>query len=175
MRAYYEILSGYGRFTSKSKFDLNGAREMICKKWITPQIQYHKSKKSDSGKKSRVLELGGKMAFGAAVLAAFMHVVLSFFAHDKTPVLVENGIIALAILLPAFGSAIGAIRTHREYSHLEKRSSIMKSNLEDLQLLYDKIKTHEQLIQVLQYTDETMLQETQDWLMLMKPIDLTPI
>jgi len=175
MRAYYEILSNYGPSMSTFKFTLNGARETIRTKWIDPQIKYHQDKVNDSGKKSRILELGGRMVFGAAVVAASTHVVLSFIAHDKTPVHVENGIIALTILLPAFGSAIGAIRTHREYSHLEKRSIVMKSNLEDLQLIYDKIKTHEQFIQVLQYTDEIMLQENEDWLRLMKPVDLTPI
>jgi hypothetical protein len=175
LRAAYEVISDYGRFHLSSEFDIHEAKETIRTKWILPQIQYHAGKKLDSGKKSRVLELGGKMIFGAAVLAALTHVFLSIAVHDKMPAFVENGIVALAILLPAFGSAIGAIRTHREYARLEKHSGIMKSNLEDLLLIYDKIRTREQLIMALQAADETMLQETQDWLMLMKPVELNPI
>jgi hypothetical protein len=80
-----------------------------------------------------------------------------------------------AIILPAVGAAIGGIRTHREYSRIWKRSSNMVFVLNDLKPLFNEVKTPENLQYLLRQTEELMLRETQDWLMMMRFIDLKPM
>jgi hypothetical protein len=80
-----------------------------------------------------------------------------------------------AIILPAAGAAIGGIRTHREYSRIWKRSSNMVFVLTDLKLVFNDVKTPENLEYLLRQTEELMLRETQDWLMMMRFIDLKPL
>ena len=85
----------------------------------------------------------------------------------------ENFLTFAALSLPAFGAAIGGIRTHREYSRLAKRSKNMEQVLEELDESFKRISRQglnqsEGLESLLKQTEELMLNEVQNWMTLLK-------
>ncbi|MDQ2977342.1 MAG: SLATT domain-containing protein, partial [Acidobacteriota bacterium] len=132
--------------------------------WIQDQIEFHEKKARDSERMSRLLERGGIVAFGLALMAAALHLIL-FALHIEW---LGRTLILAAISLPAVGAAIGGIRTHREYSRLAKRSNNMAINLRRLDERFSSASDPQTLESLLQETERLMLLETQDWLMLMR-------
>lgn len=78
----------------------------------------------------------------------------------------------VAIALPAVAAAAEGIRTHREYSRLAKRSENMALALRELDEEFVFASEPDALESLLRETEELMLQETQDWLMLMRFTDV---
>lgn len=136
----------------------------IRKLWIEDQIKYHEEKSLKSEKINNRLEKGGIIIFGFAVAFASLHIVgygiLTGWAWDASAL--------AAISLPAFGAAIGGIRTHREFSRLAKRSHNMAAVLREMDSRFSGINKPEVLEALLREVEELMLRETQDWLMLMR-------
>jgi hypothetical protein len=110
-----------------------------------------------------------------AMLVAFIHVVFFLPKHSLLSSSWEKTVVLFAIILPAAGAALGGIRSHREYSRIEKRSSNMVHVLTELKSLFEQVRTPENLEFLLRQTEELMLRETQDWLMMMRFIDLKPM
>lgn len=135
----------------------------VRERWVRDQIKFHEKKARDSERMSRLLERGGIVAFGLALLAAALHLILSAMHVEH----LEKPLILLAISLPAVGAAIGGIRTHREYSRLAKRSRNMVVNLRKLDERFASGTDPQTLETLLRETERLMLLETQDWLMLM--------
>ena len=133
-------------------------------RWIQDQVKFHERKARDSERMSRLLERGGVVAFGLALLAATLHLILSALHIEWF----EKPLILAAISFPAVGAAIGGIRTHREYSRLAKRSHNMAMNLRRLDERFSSASDPQALESLLQETERLMLLETQDWLMLMR-------
>ena len=138
--------------------------EFARKRWIKDQIGFHEKKAESSERISRRLEQSGIVVFGLAVVAAALHLIL-LALHVEW---LERPLTFAAISLPAVGAAIGGIRTHREYSRLAKRSKNMAMNLKALDERFSSINEPEALESLLRETEELMLLETQDWLMLMR-------
>jgi len=80
-----------------------------------------------------------------------------------------------AISLPAFGASIGAIRNHREYSRIGKRSENIYNLLKELLEECDNVKSMDDLTSILNKLKEEILHESQDWLMLMKFVKVEAI
>lgn len=140
--------------------------------WIQDQIRFHDKKAKTSGTNSRRLEKSGRIVFFIALAAIFSHIVLlCVFRHLQVSFL-EKILTFVALVLPAAGAAIGGIRTHREYSRLEKRSCNMAAVLSDLDGRFAQVIRGDELEALLRETDELMLRETQDWLMLMRLVKL---
>ena len=112
--------------------------------------------------------------FFIAMAAAISHLIFFYPGKELPSKTLEGLIIFLAIVLPAIGAAIGGIRSHREYSRMEKRSSNMEIILRELDEQFANINSPTSLESILRETDELMLRETQDWLMLMKFVELKP-
>lgn len=147
--------------------------EFIRKGWIQDQIEYHKDKATKVKKWSQYLEWSGMGIFFITMVIAISHW-LFFTDHKLQLSKLSNLLTFLAIVLPATGAAIGGIRSHREYSRLEKRSKNMEVVLTDLDKQFSKVSTSEALEALLRRTEELMLRETQDWLMLMRFVELKP-
>jgi hypothetical protein len=141
--------------------------KFIRERWTKDQIQYHDDKENESERKNRWLERGGIITFGLALAAAASHLGLFFSGHEAEAVTAEKILTFIAITLPAVGAAAGGIRAHREYSRLSKRSRNMAVNLKRLDDRFSRAAGGEQLAQLLRETEELILVETEDWLMLM--------
>jgi hypothetical protein len=147
--------------------------EYVHNHWIKDQMTHHRNKHTDVKKISQILEWSGLAIFFMAMAAALSHLI---FYRDRgfQSTGVENLLIFCAIVLPAVGAAIGGIRSHREYSRMEKRSKNMEVVLGDLDERFISITTPEALESLLREAEELMLRETQDWLMLMRFVELKP-
>jgi len=123
---------------------------------------------------SRLFEFGGMAIFFMAMAASFSHLIFFYPGGEIGSKVLEDILVFLAIVLPAIGAAIGGIRSHREYSRMEKRSSNMEIILNELNEQFMDINSPEDLESLLRTTYELMLRENQDWLMLMKFVELKP-
>ena len=140
----------------------------IRARWIGDQIRFHAAKAGKAGRLSRRLEKAGRAAFLAAIGASAWHLISLLIGHGGFLPALEKPAIFLAIILPALGAAIGGVRTHREYSRLEKRSQSMEAALRELDQKFAAVADFAELEARLQEADRMMLQETQDWMMLMR-------
>jgi hypothetical protein len=145
--------------------------KLIRKTWIRQQIHFHKMKANKYEKINRILEIGGIVIFALAVMAALLHVI----GHELMIGWFRNALVFAAIALPAFGAAVGGIRSHREFSRLSKRSTSMVAILEDLYERFSHVDRPELLESLLREVEELMLRETQHWLMLMKFVKLETV
>jgi hypothetical protein len=146
--------------------------EFIRKIWVQDQIKYHEFKSERSREISHYLEKGGIIIFVLAVVAALSHVILSSLGHHLNVKWIEHGLTFAALVLPAVGAAIGGIRTHREYTRIERRSGNMINVLKYLDERLSRTGKPEDLESLLREMEELTLRETQDWLMLMKFTEL---
>ena len=137
-------------------------------RWIGAQIEFHAAKAARAGRLSRLLEKSGRAAFLAAIGASAWHLVSFALGHRGFLYALEKPAVFLALVLPALGAAIGGVRAHREYSRLEKRSQSMDAALRELDRRFAAAADYGDLETLLRDTEQLMLQETQDWLMLMK-------
>ena len=75
-------------------------------------------------------------------------------------------------MFPAVAASLAGMEAHREHLRLEKRSENMAPQLErlDHQMLSatDPVRFED----LMREADELMLRETQDWLMLMRYVDI---
>lgn len=136
--------------------------------WLNEQVSYHTLSVKRNGRRSRQFEKLGRMAFYAALTAAGAHILLSFFDVSPYTFLIELPLVGIAIIFPAIGAALGAIRAHREFSRLEKRSQNMLQVLEEEREKLDEITEFAEFREWLLALDDIFLQEAQDWLTLMR-------
>lgn len=137
--------------------------------WIEDQSRFHARKSAVSGRTNRLLERWCAVVFMLALLAAGSHVAF-FFVSPPRPL--ETLLTFLAIILPAIGAGLGGLRSHREYSRIEKRSANMQQAIDDLLDQFDYTESKEDFSRLMVEIGELMLRETQDWLMLMKFAEL---
>jgi nucleoside 2-deoxyribosyltransferase len=149
--------------------------EYIKMRWIQEQFIYHKKTSASSGKMNKYLELFGGLVFALALIAAAVHTILLITGFEFQHRWTSDYIIFAAISLPALGASLGAIRNHREYSRIEKRSENMVTLLEELLKESENVKSMNDLKNLLDNIEEAILHESQDWLMLMKFVKLETI
>ena len=78
----------------------------------------------------------------------------------------------IALLFPAIAAALAGVEAHREHLRLEKRSANMGPQLERSNQQMVSATDPERFESLLQQVDEIMLRETQDWLMLMRYVEV---
>jgi hypothetical protein len=140
-------------------------------RWIEDQVHFHATKVASSGRMNLLLEQACAVVFMLALAAAGSHLV---FLVGSPPRPIETLVTFLAIVLPAIGAGLGGLRSHREYSRIQKRSSNMQLVLDDILDQLDHTESKEDFSRLLIEIGELMLRETQDWLMLMKFAELKP-
>ena len=84
----------------------------------------------------------------------------------------HQGLAFLALLFPAIAASLAGMEAHREHLRLEKRSANMGPQLERLNRQMASATDPERFESLLQQVDEMMLRETQDWLMLMRYVEI---
>ncbi len=146
--------------------------DYVRESWIRDQAQYHEKKAKRIGAISRRLERAGKIIFIIALLTSFLGIVLFFFNDKQQFLALDNSLMLFGTILPAVGAALSGIAAHREYARLQKRSRNMAAVLKDLDERYSEVKNTHEFETLLRETEKLMLRENQDWLMLMKFVNL---
>lgn len=147
---------------------LKDCSNYVINYWIEDQIKYHTSKSIKSGKKNWFFEKAGLYIFFLAVIVALLHTIFAFLNIE------EEILLSIVIILPAMGAAAGGIRAHREFSRLEKRSRSMVQPLSNFKETLETMDDPKDFEITLRNIEKLMLDETQDWLMIMRFVDLKP-
>jgi hypothetical protein len=148
--------------------------------WIGEQVKFHKDKKEREGHARKRLALAGKIVLPVTIAAAALHLVLLLrspmgTAEESVHWLhqgLHRSLAFIALLFPAIAASLAGIEAHREHLRLEKRSANMGPQLERLNRQMASATDPERFENLLQRVDEIMLRETQDWLMLMRYVEI---
>jgi len=141
--------------------------------WLQGQLEFHKRKRDREARIGNLLVRIGKSLLPVTIFAAAFHVAWSFLPskihHWHWP---HDVLTFIAIAFPAFGASIAGMRAHREYLRLEMRSRSMIHQLEYLNRRLASTTDPKAFAMLLLQVDELMLRETQDWLMLMRYVEV---
>jgi len=154
------------------------AANYIRKVWIGEQESYHKDKSQTEGKWRKRLSWFGEVVLPLSIAAATMHLLLFglrwWIEIPKLSERIARFVISfVALVAPAVSASIAGFTAHREHQRLEKRSANMVHQLAVLGRRMDAVETDDEFRSMLQDLDEeVMLRELQDWLMLMKYVEI---
>ena len=148
--------------------------------WIGEQVHFHKDKKEREGEARKRLAKAGEIVLPTTIAAAALHLLLLYgwptgtaaesvhwLHHD-----LHQGLAFIALVFPAIAASLAGLEAHREHLRLEKRSANMGPQLERLNRQMASASDPERFESLLQRVDEIMLRETQDWLMLMRYVEI---
>lgn len=132
-------------------------RKLLLTAWIDDQIRYYKNTSQRHWRRHRRMSLAGNIFFGCTFIAAVLHVL------HVGPDLFHRLFAFMAIVFPAIGGALGAIRIHREYQRNAKRSTEMVRHLEETKGKMKEAQNLEDFLPLVREAEETMLHENEDW------------
>ena len=138
--------------------DIIKVRQFIIDGWIADQAEFHK--KNAIKKEYCALQDHKLIGFMLAItlIAAMLHL-LKLFHYP----LIENFIIALVIILPAFATAQHAIGSIHDFERIATRSARMKEILNHLERSIYKTTTIDALKREIQRAEEIMSTENHEW------------
>jgi hypothetical protein len=147
--------------------------------WIGDQVDFHKYKQKREGRARERLAMSSKIVLPATIGAATLHLLLLLWppAGGAEPLhllhhRLHQGLAFIALLFPAIAASLAGMEAHREHLRLEKRSANMGPQLARLNRQMASAADPERFESLLQQVDEIMLRETQDWLMLMRYVEI---
>jgi hypothetical protein len=152
----------------------------IREAWIGDQVKFHNKKKEREGRARERLARAGAIVLPVTIAAAALHLLLVFWRpttampesihllHQR----LHEGLAFIALLFPAIAASLAGMEAQREHLRLEKRSANMAPQLEQLSRQMASATDPERFESLLQQVDEIMLRETQDWLMLMRYVEI---
>ena len=148
--------------------------------WIGEQVKFHKGKKEREAQARRRLARAGAIVLPVTIAAATLHLLLLLWQPaGSAPEFVHllhrgfhQGLSFIALLFPAIAASLAGMEAHREHLRLEKRSANMGPQLERVNRQMASATDPERFEALLQQVDEIMLRETQDWLMLMRYVEI---
>jgi hypothetical protein len=167
---------------------LSGCTESEClvlnpyvrEAWIGEQVKFHKGKKLREGDARKRLARVGAVVLPTTIVAAAIHLLLPLWHLPETAphslhllhYWLHQGLSYIALLFPAIAASLAGMEAHREHLRLEMRSANMAPQLERLDKQMASATDPERFRALLQQVDEIMLRETQDWLMLMRYVEI---
>ncbi|MGA2170138.1 MAG: hypothetical protein ABSG62_18225 [Terracidiphilus sp.] len=180
VRVFQEIWDRLPRLHRCSEAECAILNEYIREAWIEDQVAFHKGKTEKEGRARQRLEGIGAVVLPTTIAAAALHILLSVWwpmAGVEEPLYwlhhgLHQGLAFIALLFPAIAASLAGMEAHREYLRLEKRSANMGPQLERLNWQLKSATDPERFESILQQVDEIMLRETQDWLMLMRYVEI---
>jgi len=180
VRVFEEIWDRLPRLRRCSQAECLILNEYVREAWIEDQVKFHQGKKEREGQARRRLARVGAIVLPTTIAAAALHIVLFAWwpmATGSEPMHwlhqgLHRGLAFIALLFPAIAASLAGMEAHREYLRLEKRSANMGPQLERLNRQMASATDPERFESLLQQVDEIMLRETQDWLMLMRYVEI---
>jgi hypothetical protein len=143
--------------------------------WLGDQVNFHVRKKTREGNARKRLAGASEVVLPATMAAAAVHLLLLWLVTGPAQESVEwiDQVLAfIALLFPAIAASLAGMEAHREHLRLEKRSANMAPQLERLKKQMGSATEPERFETLLHQVDELMLRETQDWLMLMRYVEI---
>jgi hypothetical protein len=136
-------------------------RRMLAEGWIRPQIEYHRHRSAASAARYRLVT---GASLGVFVLTAMAVVLAGFGVNGGT----SRYLVLASIALPAFGSALVGIATHRQY---QRHAAIYRRTAQYLASVLERIESEPTLRGLRHWAaeaDEIMSDESRDWLGVMR-------
>jgi hypothetical protein len=180
VRVFQEIWDRLPRLHRCGEAECAILNEYIREAWVEDQVNFHKRKTKKEGRARKRLEGIGAVVLPITIAAAALHILFSVWwptAAGMEPMHwfhkgLQQGLAFIALLFPAIAASLAGMEAHREYLRLEKRSANMGPQLERLNWQLKSATDPERFESLLQQVDEIMLRETQDWLMLMRYVEI---
>ncbi|WP_348263918.1 hypothetical protein P8935_05115 [Telmatobacter sp. DSM 110680] len=178
VRVFEEIWDRLPRLRRCTEEDCKLLNPYIREVWIGKQMRFHEDKKKLESHARKRFEWLGASVLKMTIAAAVLHILLLFWVAkdpDSSKQLYEGFHVLFsfcALLLPAVAASLAGAEAHREHLRLEKRSANMVPQLERLDRQMASATDPERFENLLQQVDEIMLRETQDWLMLMRYVEI---
>jgi hypothetical protein len=182
VRTFQEIWDRLPPFAGCSASSCESLNKYVREAWIDDQIKFHKGKQEREGRIHRTLTRTGSIVLTTTVIAAAVHLSFLLFVAEPTASAgtwrtvhsgLHHGLTFVALLFPAIAASLAALDDQGEHRRLERRSENMKEQLERLGPQLASAKTPEEFEKALRDLDEQlMLREIQDWLMLMRYVEM---
>jgi hypothetical protein len=152
----------------------------IREAWIGDQVKFHEGKEKREGHTRKLLAEAGEIVLPVTIAAAALHLLLLLWQPARLASEsihlphqgLHQGLAFIALLFPAIAASLAGMEAHREHLRLEKRSANMAPQLERVNKQMASATDPERFESLLQQVDEMMLRETQDWLMLMRYVEI---
>ena len=145
-------------------------------------MKFHEGKQEREGQMHRRLKRAGSIVVTITVAAAAVHLFLLMLREPSAGtaesvrllhIVLDHVLAFVALLFPAIAASLSGIDDQGEHRRLEKRSENMKEKLERLGAQMTSATAAKEFEDALMDLDEEMmLRETQDWLMLMRYVEL---
>ena len=180
IRVFDEIWNRLPPLNCCSEANCGALNAYVRELWIDEQVHFHKDKQGREGRFRKRLATASQIVLPATIAAAALHLALLLFwpASPASGSLLQlheglhQGLAFIALLFPAVAASLAGIEAHREHLRLEKRSANMAPQLERLSQQMKSASDPQRFENLLQQADEIMLRETQDWLMLMRYVEI---
>ncbi len=148
--------------------------------WIGDQVKFHLGKEKREGHRREGLAKAGEIILPATIAAAALHLLMPLWHPAETAseyvhvlhAVLHHGLSFVALLFPAVAASLAGMEAHREHLRLERRSANMVPQLKHLNKQMVSATAPERFQSLLLQVDEMMLRETQDWLMLMRYVEI---
>ena len=180
VRVFDEIWDRLPPLAGCSQADCLKLNAYVREMWIGEQVNFHEDKKQREGRSRKRLATASAIVLPTTIAAAALHLLLLLWrpmsaAPESLHLLhqgLHRGLAFIALLFPAIAASLAGMEAHREHLRLEKRSANMVPQLERLKKQIASATDPERFESLLQQVDELMLRETQDWLMLMRYVEI---
>ncbi len=180
VRVYDEIWDRLPALPGCSAGQCAALNAYVREAWIRDQIEFHRNKERREGQRRRWLARAGAVVLPVTVAAAALHLLLLAWepgagtaqALRTAHTALHLGLAFIALLFPAIAASLAGMEAHREHLRLEKRSANMAPQLERLHRQMASATDPARFRSLLEQLDEIMLRETQDWLMLMRYVEI---
>ena len=175
VRVFDEIWDRLPPLTGCSHGECLFLNPYVRETWIGDQASFHEGKKQREGRARKRLAMVGDIVLPITIAAAALHLLLIWLPVGLTGESVHwthQGLAFVALLFPAIAASLAGMEAHREHLRLEKRSANMAPQLERLNKQMASATDPGRFEGLLRQVDEIMLRETQDWLMLMRYVEI---
>lgn len=180
IRVFSEIWNRLPALKGRRTQDFAALNQYVREAWIEDQIRFHRGKALREGQWRRRLARASTIVLPATAVAAAAHLILlawepgagtaqSLVAVHRA---LHQGLAFVALLFPAIAASLAGMEAHREHLRLEKRSENMAPQLERLSRQMEVAGDPARFEALLHQADEIILRETQDWLMLMRYVEV---
>lgn len=165
----------------KQQVDYRITRCYCQLQWIDNQIKYHDKNASEQRSLLRNYERFGSGIVLVTIAAASTHVLMGVreiwgFPGNLGDWLrnesVHRGATFAALALPAVAASLAGIEAHREFQRLATRSELMKMRLELVRARIQKAGDEASFIHHMHEAARILLQETLDWMTLMRHVEI---
>ncbi len=169
VRVFDEIWNRMPRLPGCAAQECQFLAHYIAEHWIQDQITFHENKTRREGLWNVRLWKYGRALVVITMIAAALHLIISRGVESTGKrEWIEKILTFVAIAFPALTGALFGLRSHREHLRLERRSANMVPRLRHMKNLILHTFDPASFEYVLRETESVMLDEAQDWLMLMR-------